>query len=83
MTYHRGITMHKLPVSGNVMGAVFAIAVILMVVMGVPQLRWVLAGAALLGAILSIFIFRWNRGHKIEIDDLSVLAESRDRTPKI
>ena len=82
VTHHRGITMHKLPVGGDVMGALFAVAVVLIVVVGIALAPWFLLGAIVLGAILSVFIFRWHRGHKIEIDDLSALVESEDKTPK-
>ena len=80
--HHRGITMHKLPVGGDVMGAVFVIAVILIAIVGIALAPWFLLGAIALGAILSVFIFRWHRGHKIEIDDLSTLTESEDKAPK-
>jgi Flp pilus assembly protein TadB len=82
-TFHRGITMHRLPVRGDIMGALFAVAVVLMVLVGVPLGPWFLIAAIVLGVILSIFILRWNRRHKIEIDDLSALEESTDRTPKL
>jgi hypothetical protein len=81
--YHPGITMHKLPVGGNIMGAVFVIAVVLMILFRVQLALWFILGAAVLGAIMSVFIVRWHRRHKIEIDDLSTLVEPTDKTPKV
>lgn len=83
MAYHRGVTMHKLHVDVNAIGAIFAIAILLAIFIGLPHFRWFLIGAALLGAILSVFINRWHRKHKIEIDDLSSLVESTDKRPKV
>jgi hypothetical protein len=80
--YHPGITMHRLPVGGNIMGAVFVIAVILMILFRVQPAFWFLLGAVVLGAIMSVLIVRWHRRHKIEIDDLSALVESTDKQPK-
>jgi formate-dependent nitrite reductase membrane component NrfD len=80
--HHRGITMHKLPVGGDVMGGLFAVAVVLMVLVGISIAPWFLLGAIGLGAIVSVFVIHWHRGHKIEIDDLSALIESKDKTPK-
>ena len=81
--YHPGITMHKLPVGGNIMGAVFVIAVVLLILFRVSLALWFLFGAAVLGSITSIFIIRWHRRHKIEIDDLTALLEPTDKTPKV
>jgi hypothetical protein len=81
--YHPGITMHKLLVGGNLMGAVFVIAVVLLILFRVPLALWFLLGAAVLGAIMSVFIIRWHGRHKIEIDDLSALVASTDKTPKV
>ena len=80
MTNHPGISMHKLPVGGNIAGGLFTIGVVLMVLVGVPLAPWFLLGATVLGAILSIFVMRWHQRHKIEIDDLSALSEPTNRT---
>ena len=82
MSYHRGITMHKLPVGGDVMGGLFALAVILIVLFGIPLAPWFLLAVGVLALIMSGFFIHWHRRHKIEIDDLSALTESRDKTPK-
>ena len=83
LTYHRGITMHNLPVGGDIMGGLFALAIILIFLVGIPFGFWFLVGAAMLGALLSVFIFYWHRRHKVEIDDLSALKEPSDKAPKI
>lgn len=82
LTYHRGITMHKLPIGGDIMGGLFTLAIVLIVLVGVPLAPWFLLGVAVLGAIMSVFIVLWHRRHKVEIDDLSALEESTNKTPK-
>lgn len=81
--YHSGITMHKLPVGGNAMGALFALAAILVILVGIPLARWFFVGAAAIGVILSIFTIRWHLHHKIEIKDLSALEEPNDKNPNV
>jgi hypothetical protein len=81
-TYHRGITMHKLPVGGDIMGGLFTLAIVLIVVFGIPLGPWFLLAAAVLGAILTVFIVCSHQRHKVEIDDLAALEESIDKTPK-
>jgi len=83
LTYHRGITMHKLPIGGDIMGGLFTLAIILIVLFGVSLAPWFLLVVGVLGAIMSIFIIYWRREHKVEIDDLSALEESTNKTPKI
>ena len=65
--------MHNLPVGADIMGAVFAVGVVLMFVVGIPIARWFLLGAALLGALVSIMMIRFHNRHHVEITDLSAI----------
>ena len=82
MAFHPGITLHKLPVHYSWMVAVLLIAVVWLFVAGMPSLKGVILGTVVLGAVICILLFRWNREHKIEINDLSILEEPADKTPK-
>ena len=70
---HPGITMHKLPVGGTVMGAVFAIGTTLMFLVGIPLARWFLAGAVVVGAVVAVVLYRWHKRRPVEITDLKDL----------
>ncbi len=80
--HHPGITMHRLPVSGDILGAVFVVAVVLVILARIPLAPWFLIGTVVFGAVLGIFMIRWHRQHKIEIDDLSTLTDPADKDPK-
>ncbi len=73
MARHPGITMHRLPVGGDIMGTVFALGVVLMFVVGIPLARWFLLGAVILGGVFGLVIARFHRRHDVEITDLSEL----------
>ncbi len=68
-----GISMHKLPVAGNFIGAVFVIGIAVMFLVGIPLARWFLLGGLLLGGIWVTAIVRYHKSHKVEITDLSGL----------
>ena len=46
---HPGISMHKLPVSGGAVGLLFAVGSMLVFLLGIPAMRWFLAGSGALG----------------------------------
>lgn len=48
---HRGITMHRLPVGGNVPGLIFAVGSVLIFLFAIPSL-WYVVGAALVVGLL-------------------------------
>lgn len=50
---HRGITMHELPVGGNLPGLLFVVGGCLIFLFAIPALWYVLAGAAALGLIVA------------------------------
>ena len=78
MARHPGISMHKLPVGGDIMGTVFAVGVVLMFVVGIPLARWFLLGAVLLGGVVGVFMMRSHRRHSVEITDLSALQDDTE-----
>jgi hypothetical protein len=53
---HPGITMHKIPVGGDEMGLVFAIGVIAMILLALPEARWFLALSLPAGLIIGIIL---------------------------
>jgi hypothetical protein len=53
---HPGITMHKIPVGGDEMGLVFAIGVVAMILLALPEARWFLALSLPTGVVLGIIL---------------------------
>jgi len=60
MQPHPGITMHKIPVGGNVIGLVFAIGVVAMILLALPEARSFLALSLPIGVVIGI-ILRFTR----------------------
>ena len=81
MARHPGISMHKLPVGGNVMGAVFVIGVVVMFLVGIPLARWFLLGGIVLGGLLAMVFAAFHKRRSVEITDLSGV-EGQDRAGK-
>lgn len=77
MARHPGISMHKLPVGADIMGAVFAIGIVLMFVVGIPIARWFLIAGVLLGGILATVFVLYHKHHKVEITDLAGIEDSK------
>ncbi len=75
MVRHPGISMHKLPVSGDIMGAVFAAGIVLMFVLGIPIARWFLIAGVILGVVLGGAFVWFHEHHAIEVTDLSDLDQ--------
>jgi len=46
---HPGISMHKLPISGGAVGLLFVVGSMLVFLLGIPAMRWFLAGSVALG----------------------------------
>lgn len=80
MSRHPGISMHKLPVGGDIMGTVFALGIVLMFVVGTPLARWFLLGAVVLGGFCAVVFVRYHQKHEVEITDLSGLDGGEDRS---
>jgi len=53
---HPGINMHKIPVGGDVMGLVFAIGVIAMILIALPEARSFLALSLPTGVVIGIIL---------------------------
>jgi len=56
---HPGITMHKIPVKGSI-GLVFALGVLAMTLLSLPEARWFLAMSLPTGVVIGT-ILRWTR----------------------
>jgi hypothetical protein len=56
MQLHPGITMHKIPVGGNVVGLVFAIGVVAMILLALPEARSFLALSLPIGVVIGIIL---------------------------
>ena len=54
---HRGITIHKLPVGGNVPGIVFAVGSIVILLLAIPAL-WFVTVAAIAAGFAAVGILR-------------------------
>ena len=53
---HPGITMHKIPVGGDVMGLVFTIGVLSMILLALPEMRLFLALSLPIGVAIAIIL---------------------------
>jgi hypothetical protein len=69
--------MHKLPVGGTIIGGVFVVGTSLIFLIGIPAMRWFLAGAVIVGAIVARVLYRWHKSRPVEITDLEELEERR------
>jgi hypothetical protein len=67
---HPGISIHRIAVGGGIMGALFAIGMVLIFVLGVPLGPWFLLASALLGTVVAVGLYVWHKGHPVEIADL-------------
>jgi len=56
--WHRGITMHKIHVGGDVGGLLFVVASTAVVLLGVPS-AWYFLGLALVGGVAVAAILHW------------------------
>ncbi len=54
---HPGISIHRIAVGGDIMGALFAIGSVLIFVVGVPLGPWFLLGSILLGTVLAVGLY--------------------------
>jgi len=82
MAHHHSISLHKPHFSGNTMGVVLAIGVVLLLAMSVLSIYWFVIGILLLLAIMCVFLFKWHTEHKLEFNDLAKLEESENETKK-
>jgi hypothetical protein len=52
-----GISIHRIAVGGDIMGALFAIGSVLIFVVGVPLGPWFLLGSILLGTVVAVGLY--------------------------
>jgi len=53
---HRGITFHKMPVGGDLIGLVFVIGIIVVALVGLVEARMFIAVALPLGVLIGIIL---------------------------
>ncbi|MEJ2111597.1 MAG: hypothetical protein P8Z37_17145 [Acidobacteriota bacterium] len=82
MARNYSISMHKPHVSGNAMGVILTIGVVLLLLLSFLSIYWFILGILLLGAIMCVFLFKWHNQHKLEFNDLSALEHLKDKTRK-
>jgi hypothetical protein len=71
MKRHPGISMHRLPIAGGLMGLVFTVGSCLIFLIGIPAMRYFLAGAIIVGAIIGTLLYRWHQRKPVEITDIN------------
>jgi hypothetical protein len=78
LRWHPGITIHKMPVAG-VGGLIFAVGIVVIALLGLPIVKWFLAGAVLLGVVIAgaFRLFRKLRP-QTEVEEVGLNVE-RDR----
>ncbi len=57
------INLSSIPVAGNVGGLIFAVGSIVIVILGLPELRWFSLAAVLSGVLVAGALFAWRRAH--------------------
>ena len=70
---HRGITMHQLPVAGNIPGLVFAVGSALIFLFAIPALWYVLVAAVAIGLVIAALLQVVHQRHPDKIARLSLL----------
>ena len=78
---HPGITMHKLPVGGGFVGALFAIGSALIFVIGFPTLWYFVVLAFALGVGVAIFLKVSNQRRSDRNKPLSILKSEPTAIP--
>ena len=53
---HRGITMHRLPVEGNLPGLIFAVGSALIFLLAIPALWFLVVGALATGLVIAAIL---------------------------
>ncbi len=61
---HPGINFSCLEVGGDLGGCVFAASSVLVMVIGLPQARWLVCGGLVAGLPLAWLLAAWNRRHE-------------------
>lgn len=82
MAQHHSVTLHGLHLSENSMGVIAVISIAVLFALSVFHIFWFVLGTVALAIALCIFLFRWHRQHKLEFNDLSMLEDLKEKTPK-
>lgn len=62
--------MHRIAVGGSLMGALFAVGIVLIFAIGVPYGDWFLIASILAGTCVSAVLYAWHEKHPVELVDL-------------
>jgi hypothetical protein len=81
MKRHPGISMHRLPIAGELMGLVFTVGSCLIFLIGIPAMRYFLAGAIVVGAVFGTLLYRWHQRKPVEITDIKCDPKNPGRKP--
>ena len=57
------INFSRVPVAGNVGGLIFAVGSMVIVIVGLPEIRWFLLAALVSGVCAAAGLFAWRRAH--------------------
>jgi hypothetical protein len=68
------INLSRIPVGGNAGGLIFAIGSVVIVIVGLPGLRWFLIAALLGGACTAAALFAWRRAHPAALQPRNSIA---------
>ena len=69
---HRGISMHQLPVAGNLPGLVFAVGSALIFLFAIPALWFVLVAAIVIGLVIAAVLQVVHQEHPDETARLTL-----------
>jgi len=70
--WHRGITMHQIPVAG-VGGLIFAVGIVVITLLGLPVAKWFLLGAVILSfAVVGVLRLFRKLYPKTEVEEVQL-----------
>jgi hypothetical protein len=64
MPLHPGINYSRVPIGGNVAGLLFVIGSIVVILLGLPELRPFFIWAGTIGVVLGVALILWNRRYR-------------------
>ena len=72
VAYHPGISMHHIPVGGNVPGLLITFGLVFVIGVGIPICFALLVVSGSLGLLASRVKLNWYRNHPLEIQALDL-----------
>jgi hypothetical protein len=72
VTYHPGISMHHIPIGGDLAGWLFVLATVFIFGVGIPAFLELLVVSGTLGIFASRIIFNWHKRHALNIHTLDL-----------